>query len=50
MIIWRFIGIAIVTPSTARQNTQASMVGRGMVLLLISMYAAKAEMSVPPVE
>jgi hypothetical protein len=37
LIIWRFIGIAIVTPSTERQNTHASMVGRDMTLLLISM-------------
>jgi hypothetical protein len=50
LIIWRFIGIAIVTPSTARKNTHARSVGRGRVLLVISMYAANAEMSVPPVD
>ena len=37
LIICRFIGMAMVTPSTARQNTHASMVGSDMVLLLMSM-------------
>src|SRR4030095_12570407 len=50
LIIWRFIGIAMVTPSTARKNTQASSVGRGRVPPVMSMYAANAEMSVPPVD
>jgi hypothetical protein len=50
LIICRFIGIAMVTPSTASRNTHASMSGSESVVLLTSMYAAKAEMSVPPVE
>ena len=50
LIIWRFMGIAMVTPSTARKNTHASMSGSDIVVRLMSMYAAKAEMSVPPVE
>jgi hypothetical protein len=37
LIICRFMGIAMVTPSTERQNTHASMVGRDIVLLLMSM-------------
>jgi hypothetical protein len=37
LIICRFMGMAMVTPSTARQNTHASMVGSDMVLLLMSM-------------
>ena len=44
------IGMAMVTPSTASRNTHASMSGSESVALLTSMYAAKAEMSVPPVE
>ena len=50
LIIWRFMGMAMVTPSTARKNTHASMRDSGSALLLMSMKAAKAEMSVPPVE
>jgi hypothetical protein len=50
LIICRFIGIAMVTPSTASRNTHASMSGSASVVWLTSMYAAKAEMSVPPVE
>ena len=50
LIICRFMGIAMVTPSTDRKNTHASMAGRDMVPWSMSMYAAKAEMSVPPVE
>jgi hypothetical protein len=37
LIICRFMGIAMVTPSTERQNTHASIVGSDMVLLLMSM-------------
>src|SRR5262249_41712479 len=47
LIIWRFIGMAIVTPSTASRNTHPSMSGSESVVWLTSMYAAKAEMSVP---
>ncbi len=50
LIIWRFIGIAIVTPSTASRRTQASMSASGMVAPVISIQAANAETSVPPVE
>ena len=37
LIIWRFMGTAMVTPSTERKNTHAIMVGRGSVLSLRSM-------------
>ena len=37
LTICRFMGIAIVTPSTARKNTHASIVGSGKVLLVMSM-------------
>jgi len=50
LIIWRFMGMAIVTPSTESRNTQASISPSGMAVLLISIQAAKAEISVPPVE
>jgi len=40
----------MVTPSTDRKNTHASMTGNDKGVLVMSMYAAKAEMSVPPVE
>ena len=50
LIIWRFIGIAIVTPSTESRNTQASISPSGIAVPLMSIQAANAEMSVPPVE
>ena len=37
LIICRFMGIAMVTPSTARKNTHASIAGSGKVLLVMSM-------------
>ncbi len=37
LIIWRFMGMAMVTPSTDRKNTQASIVGRDRVWSLIIM-------------
>ena len=37
LTICRFIGIAIVTPSTARRKTQASINGNDSVVLLMSM-------------
>ena len=40
----------MVAPSTASRNTHASVSGSESVVWLTSMYAAKAEMSVPPVE
>ena len=50
LIIWRFIGMAIVTPSTESRKTQASISPSGIAVRLMSIQAAKAEMSVPPVE
>jgi hypothetical protein len=50
LIICRFIGMAIVTPSTASRNTQASIVDSARGRASISMNAANAEISVPPVE
>ena len=37
LIICRFMGMAIVTPSSDRKNTHASIAESDMVLLLISM-------------
>jgi hypothetical protein len=50
LIICRFMGMAMVTPSTASRKTQASMTGSDITASLMSIHAAKAEISVPPVE
>ena len=50
LIIWRFIGMAIVTPSTAMKNIQAKVTPSGMCCPVSRSRAATAEVSVPPVE
>ena len=50
LIIWRFIGIVMVTPRTARKKTHANVSPSGSAWLLIMKYAAKADTSVVPVE